>query len=247
MATRDALKTALTELVSEGKKLVEWMADESDQGAKAVIAYNSWYTKALTVVRVLGADRLDEFQAYYRTDPKRKGVDILTYSIQDIVSGVRPSQDRFGKIAYNAQTVAAAKIQSQVLLLSSLVSRIEGAFAELEFTILADLEDRELRAASDLLKVSVRAAGALAGVVLEAHLGKVAQAHGIGSRKKAPTIADFNDLLKEAKVLDTPTWRRIQYLADVRNLCAHKKEREPTQEEVSDLIEGVAKMTKTLF
>ena len=34
---------------------------------------------------------------------------------------------------------------------------------------------------------------------------------------------------------------------DIRNLCDHHKDREPTQQEVEDLIKGVEKITKTLF
>ena len=63
----------------------------------------------------------------------------------------------------------------------------------------------------------------------------------------APTISDFNDALKDNGTLDTPTWRQIQRLGDIRNLCSHSKEREPTKDEVSELIAGVEKFTKTLF
>ena len=73
------------------------------------------------------------------------------------------------------------------------------------------------------------------------------RAHNIKTRKKHPTISDFNDLLKNGGVLDTPTWRQIQRLGDVRNLCDHNKDRDPTKEEVEELVSGVEKFTKTLF
>jgi hypothetical protein len=44
-----------------------------------------------------------------------------------------------------------------------------------------------------------------------------------------------------------PTWRFIQHLADLRNLCDHKKKRDPKTEDIDELIEGVEKITKTLF
>ena len=39
----------------------------------------------------------------------------------------------------------------------------------------------------------------------------------------------------------------MQYLTDLRNLCDHDKESEPTADQVSELISGVEKVTKTLF
>ena len=93
----------------------------------------------------------------------------------------------------------------------------------------------------------MRAAGAIAGVVLEKHLDEVCVAHNIKITKKHPSIADLNEALKNASAIETPQWRFHQHLADIRNLCDHSKSAEPTVDQVSDLIEGVAKVTKTVF
>jgi hypothetical protein len=84
-------------------------------------------------------------------------------------------------------------------------------------------------------------------VVLERHLAQVCDNHGIRVTKKAPGIADLNNTLKDAKVIDVPLWRFIQHLADIRNLCDHSKKSEPTAEQVDDVVAGVMKVTKTLF
>ena len=65
--------------------------------------------------------------------------------------------------------------------------------------------------------------------------------------KKNPTIADLNDPLKAASVIDTPAWRKISFLADLRNLCSHKKDAEPTKDQVEDLIQGAEWLTKNVF
>jgi hypothetical protein len=54
-------------------------------------------------------------------------------------------------------------------------------------------------------------------------------------------------MLKDGGVIDIPQWRRIQHLADVRNLCGHSKDREPAAGEVEEMIAGVTKLTKSLF
>jgi hypothetical protein len=92
-----------------------------------------------------------------------------------------------------------------------------------------------------------RAAGAVAGVVLERHLREVCQDRGFKFIKKNPTIADFNETLKSEGVIDVPTWRFVQHLADIRNLCDYSKDPEPTKEQVSDMIIGVERIIKSVF
>jgi hypothetical protein len=112
----------------------------------------------------------------------------------------------------------------------------------------ADLFDSELESCKELIKHGyMRSAGALAGVVLEKHLDEVCTNHSIVIKKKNPTLADFNDELRSADVIAVPSWRFIQHLGDLRNLCCHNKDREPTKPEVTELVEGVEKLTRTLY
>jgi hypothetical protein len=71
--------------------------------------------------------------------------------------------------------------------------------------------------------------------------------HSVKIAKKSPVISDLNNALKDANVIDIPTWRFVQHLADIRNLCDHDKKKDPTPEQVNDLIDGVMKTTKTLY
>ena len=112
----------------------------------------------------------------------------------------------------------------------------------------ADLFDSELDAAKELTKNRyTRTAGAVAGVVLEKHLKEVCGNHGITVRKTNPQISDLNDSLKSAAVIETPQWRFLQHLGDLRNLCAHDRESEPTTDQINDLLAGVMKVTKAIF
>jgi len=92
----------------------------------------------------------------------------------------------------------------------------------------------------------LREAGMIAGVILEKHLAKTCKSKSITVDKKNPTLSDWNAALKKNNIYDKPVWRGIQRYTDIRNICAHPTGREPTMEEIRELIEGVNKITKTI-
>ncbi|HEY4213158.1 MAG TPA: hypothetical protein VGM84_16885 [Steroidobacteraceae bacterium] len=82
--------------------------------------------------------------------------------------------------------------------------------------------------------------------MLEKHLLQVCDDHKISIAKKNPPIGDLNEQLKASGVIDVPQWRHITLLADIRNLCDHNKKVDPTNDQVSDLINGADKVLKTV-
>jgi len=210
--------------------------------------YQDWYTEATSVIRQLIPERLAEFESLYKGEPRRKAIDSATYNIQDWLNGVRSGTKYTGEKYYDDFAIISMRFRTQLAILKSVAARFESSLFDIRQLVQADLFDSELDAARELLKYGfLRAAGAIAGVVLEKHLGQVADNHGAKTRKKHPTIGDLNDLLKANGVIDVPVWRQIQRLGDLRNLCDHNKERDPTRDEVDELVAGVDKVTKTLF
>lgn len=211
--------------------------------------YQGWYTEACAVMRQLIPDRLAEFQELYKGDGKRKTTDLQTYHIQDWLNGVRAAnQPGSSEKRFNDFAIVTMRLNTQVAILEAVQARFESSLFDIQQLVRADLFDSELDAARELSKSGFhRAAGAVAGVVLEKHLGQVVVNHSIATKKQHPTISDFNDLLKSGGVLDVPAWRNVQRLGDLRNLCDHSKHRDPTKEEIAELIDGVEKLTKTLF
>ena len=121
------------------------------------------------------------------------------------------------------------RLKTQLEILKSAEARFQSSLFDIRQLVRADLFDSELDACRELAAHGfLRAAGAIAGVILEKHLRQVIADHGIDVRKAEPTINDFNDQLKKAGVLDVPAWRQIQRLGDIRNLCGHSKHREPS-------------------
>jgi len=143
---------------------------------------------------------------------------------------------------------AMSPIYQQFNIIQGLQNRFDSTLYDIRTLVHADLHDDELHASEELNKNGYqRGAGAICGVVLEGHLKAVADRHAVSLRKKDPSISDLNDALKNANILETATWRFIQHLGDIRNKCDHKKSVDPTKEDVSELIEGTRKITKTVF
>ena len=236
MSAKKQVQDELNELLKEGNVVLKKFQD-TEKLPNVSVGYQSWYSKALKVMHLLAPDRYEEFRRYYEADPKRKSLGYGTYVIHDYIKGVAPGawdlQD------FDTRGQAALGMFNQLVILAAVIGRSKSILADIQGALLAELQDEEVDTAEALLKINVRAAGALAGVILESHLQKVAEARGVKIAKKAPTIADLNDPLKAAGVYDTAVWRKISYMADVRNMCSHKKSADPTAEQAKELVDGV--------
>ena len=243
MKKREAIHKELEDLLKEGMDLGVAFQDKKEK--QFHYDYQSWYTKSLKAVSSLASDRYEEFRSYYEVNPKRKTLGYGTYVIQDYLKGVVPGGYQYQDFDSRAQVLKC--FLNQLTILNAIKDRINSILANIEGELFAELQDNEVLVAKQLIKVSPRAAGALVGVVIEGHLQKVAITHQITISKSNPTIADLNDPLKSAGVIDIPAWRKISYLADLRNLCSHKKGTDPTKEQVEELISGAEWLTKNVF
>jgi len=206
--------------------------------------YERWYTLSMQVIKQILPDRLEDFVKQYKNE-KRRQTNWLTYTISDYMIGVKATR---GFETIVDEEAALPKFEQQLNILKSAEQRFESSLFDIKQVLRADIFDDELESARELHKNGfLRPAGVVAGVVLESHLSQVCTNHGFTTRKKNPTITNYNDLLKSNNVVDVPRWRFIQRLGDLRNLCGHKKNREPTKDEVLELIDGVEKTTKTLY
>ncbi len=210
--------------------------------------YQTWYSEALALVRQLLPDRLSDFISLYeKSKTRRKDLTFENYVIEDALQGLNVTRG-YEKEKVVGADAAIPRFAQQLNIVKAIQKRFESSLFDIRQLVQADLFDSELASARELNKKGfVRGAGAIAGVVLEGHLLQVCANHKATVRKKNPGINDLAQLLKDNNVIDTPVWRNIQRLADLRNLCDHKKTAEPKQEDIEELIDGVAKISKTLF
>lgn len=209
--------------------------------------YQSWYSEAKLLIKQLLPDRLDDFKRLYEQPRSRDIISPVGYSIEDCL---------LGNVTFNGkgtvvtgQRNAIRNFQQQLSIVKGLYRRFESSLYDIRLHLQAELFDDELEAACYLLKNRfLRAAGAMAGVVLERHLKQVCINHDVKlPKKKHLTISDLNEALKQENIIDTADWRRIQLLGDIRNKCDHDKDFEPNESEVLELIDGVKKVTQSLF
>ncbi len=234
----------LARLLDQQKQILRSLEDIKDIIEFRTV-YQRWDTQSLKIVQSLSAEKYEEFVNYFTNNPNRK---LLEASVQDYVRGMGEAKGPYTEeLPFDPIERARLRFLSQLQVLDELSYRVESILADVEEHLFAELQDKELEAANALKKISLRAAGALAGVVLERHLQRVAANHSVTIPKEEATIRDLNDPLKLNKAYDFATWREIQRLGDLRHLCSYQRNGEPTREQVEDLIAGVSSVIKSVF
>ena len=145
--------------------------------------YQIWYSEAKSIVRQLLPDRIDDFTGYYEKPRNRKDITYETYRISDYPLGLI-RRGKLGEIAVGT-SAAISCFEQQLAIMQAVKKRFESSLFDIRQIVQADLLDSELEAADLLIKHGFdRAGGAIAGVVMEKHLGQVCENHAIRIRKK---------------------------------------------------------------
>ena len=242
-------KKDIRKLIKSGETVFRKMKDNKNL-AQLRRDYEMWYSESYAIIKIILPDRISDFSKMYYDDKKKEGLKTyFQYTPSTIIKGYDLNLDIGDSVVPPKEIdIAKSVFDSQIGILKSCEKRFESSLFDIKQLLQADIFDSELDAAVELNKKGfVRGAGAVAGVVLEGHLSQVCSNHKITTRKNYPTINDLNQLLKDNGIIETPTWRFIQHLGDLRNLCDHKKQKEPTKEEIEELIQGVDKISKTLY
>jgi hypothetical protein len=145
VSSREEIKAAIAKLVKDGATMAaDLRKKEKPEGFVFNFSYQHWYSKALPVMRTLGADRYEEFKRYYEPDPKRKALGYGTYVIQGFVKGTVP-----GGYEHKDFDTEAQRFAYSIKSYSSVQERIDSILSDLESALFADLKDAELATASN--------------------------------------------------------------------------------------------------
>ncbi len=249
----ESYKSAFNALVKKGESIRQDLEPHYGTGPisenQALIddleeRYQGWYSESSALIELIFPVRFPEFQSLYSTSGIRDVIVRLSY-------GATTGLDELFELQPDGIAAKQRKITSfytQLNILKSVRAGFESRLLNIRQLLHADLLDTELEAARELaLNGFVRPAGSVAGVVLESHLAEFCRKQNIKSRKKRPTIGDWIKLLEDADTVDAVMLTRLKGLNAIRILCSHKKSRDPTAEDVDDLISGVEKVTKQLL
>lgn len=261
MKIKEEIKEEIKSLINEGQVLfknskIEFVSKEefndlTPEMKKQVLEfkkdlgfsekYNKWYGKCIEYVKIFLPSRINDFIELFRKKDaeKRKEMSLLNYGIQDAIHGISNYHVK--------RSYGTTLLEQQVNILKSVVGIYESSIKSLILEMQEQLFDDEIISARKLIKINLRAAGALAGVVLERHLKTICQNHLIVLPKKNPGINDYNDALKSNNIIELPIFRHIQLLGDLRNLCDHSKKDNPTLDNVTDLVNGTEKIIRTVY
>lgn len=245
MGNLDKIVKEIIALYKNGIDSLQVQKGKEKDLVKLSLNYESWYTKASAVISQVIPERLSDFKAAYKRE-RRKEIVPENYTISDYLIGL--VIERAGSPTFNTDQVYQIKLLTQISILKSALEAAPSALRDIRGVLRAELFDNDISAAKELVKSGyLRSAGIICGVVLEAHLKSVAERRGITLKKTKTTINYLNNTLKNNNVYDVPTWRLVSRLGDIRNLCGHSKDRDPTLDEVQDLISGTEKILKEIF
>jgi hypothetical protein len=195
--------------------------------------YQSWYSVARRVVEQVLPERHDEFTRYYALPPGEHTVWAYDCTINELLLG----QVAYETEVHHANDLGLSRLRRQVAIVASCASVLESTLADLRTSLAVQISEDELSEAQTLAALGhYRAAGVVAGVVIERALRRLSARHELPS--EGAKAAVLNDRLKSVGVYDEPTRAKIQFLLAIRNKCSHPGDDDPTAEETNDLLSG---------
>jgi hypothetical protein len=220
----EEIEAKAKELVADAGTIESWVRVDSLIG-EVRSRYERWYVAALRLVSgVLDDEEVKRFvQAYTH------------YAIQGYLTNTNPTayQDNF-----------AAMLARQKGLVAAIPDVVKAKALKLRILVVGDVFDDETEKARMLLEQGlVREAGVIGGVVLEGHLKLVHDQNGL-EYSQTDSIVDLAQCLRKRQVLTLGDEKKIIAMADTRNKCAHRRDREPTFEEVQDFLDDVERFMK---
>ena len=236
MDERDYLRFELGVLLAYGRELSTYVRSEDLDPRDVNERYQVWYTQTLRLVERVLPERRREFEGYYRGDQENRDQVATISAILGSLGGARVTGEKREALAglFDPGLEQGTFLHLLGMQLAILASAVPTLLPE------ERRPERELQAARRLLsKGHRRAAGVVAGLVLQSHLTNVALRHDLAlSESDSSSLRRLNRSLRKAGVYGSARARRIKRLAALSDSCVRRKRR-LSRKRVSELLSGV--------
>ena len=233
---RDRLRFELGVLLASGRELSTYVRSENLDPRNVNERYQLWYTQTLRLVERVLSERRREFEGYYRSDQDSPDQPATISAILGSLSCPRATGEKREALAglFDSGLEQATFLHLLGMQLAILASAAPSPLPE------ERRSDRELQVARSLLaKGHRRAAAAVAGVVLEGHLLKVAQRRDLAlSDRDSSSLPRLARSLRKAGVCGSARSRKIARLAKLSDALVRSKHK-VSPKPVSKLLAGV--------
>lgn len=205
--------------------------------------YLSWFYATSENIKFTYPIKYSEFtNSYYFKSEKLNTLSEKSYKLENYLKNDTIPYTNSSNFNEELKRVIKAfnLFNFQLLSLKAIIDNLDTLSFNYENETYTHFQEENIDSAQKLLDNDfLRAAGAICGVIIEKHLtNKLLNNCPNNFTSKELTLATLNDKCKKAKLYMEPERTRIQNLAAIRNLCDHKKQRDPTKQEVQDLITG---------
>jgi len=202
--------------------LVEFSPNRARAVRNVIAHYHAWYNAARPLIKDNLTEMFADFESLYSTAAERA---------PRLTHGDRPYETR--SLLEFEQSVAR-----QLGLVKGPPQSLESKAVALRGLMTRELHSDELSVARELLaKGFAREAGMIAGVALEGHLKYLCAKYGkaVG---KGDTLNPLNQRLLEFYP-DASLGIRVEWMAKIRNQCAHKGDQDPDPNQIQQMIGAV--------
>ena len=236
MHPRDHLRFELGVLLAYGRELSTYVQSEDLDPRDVNERYQVWYTQTLRLVERVLPERRREFEGYYRSAHESRDQPATIAAILGSPSGPRASGEKREPLAglFDPGLEQGTFLHLLGMQLAILAAAVPTLLPE------ERRPDRELQAARRLRsKGRHRAAGVVAGLVLQSHLTNVALRHDLVlSERDSSSLLRLNRALRKAGLCGSARARQIKRLAALSDSCVRRK-RKISRKRVSELLSGV--------
>ena len=234
---RDRIQSEIDSLVEQ----TEWFGTESFELAKDCAVSNKIRTDNVDWVRV--EDLMEEYEVWFNQSltvvssylPRREADFTNAYStIASLIN--LDNCDRTKVEVYNSEF--RRDLTTQRNLLKSIPPKLDAEKLRVRKEISSEVASEEVHQAKRLFEGDlIRPAGVIAGVAIERHLLTRCEV----SERDVEYEYDYGikalaQALYNADIISKTQHGQIEYLAKLRNQCAHADEEEPTPTDVDRLI-----------